>query len=222
MNFDNYLFRCSSLGKLMVSSRSKTDPLSKSTKSYLNQIFKNEYFGKYQEIDSKYTDKGKRVEDDAIEMLSKVEDTFMFKNTERFQDDYFTGEPDVINFDEIIDIKSSWSHNTFPLTEDVIPNKDYFYQLQGYMKLTERRKARLVYCLMTTPEDLIDSAKRKAMNSGVMDIDKLDGIGFNMSYDDIDPKRRIKVFEVEYDQKVIDELHAKIDLAREYLNNIKI
>lgn len=228
MDFSKYQFRCSQLGKLMTSSRSKSDTLSQTAKSYLDSVFKDEYFGKTNNLSNQYTEKGIRVEDDAIKMLAQVEGKMYDKNVGRFYNNYIQGEPDVISHDEVIDIKSSWNHNTFPLTKKEIPTKDYYYQLQGYMWLLQDNsfnidKARLIYCLMDTPENLIDSAKRKAYDaSGGAPLAVLEEIDNNMRYSDIDPAKRLKVFHVEFDPEVIENIIEKIEECREYLNNIVV
>ena len=57
-NFNNYLFRCSSLGKLLTAPRNKSEVLSETTKSYLQQIHKETIFKRKKDISSKYMEKG--------------------------------------------------------------------------------------------------------------------------------------------------------------------
>ena len=134
-DFTDYRFRCSSIGKLMTNSRSKTETLSTTTQTYLKQLHTEEAFNRRYEIKTKYLDKGIMVEEESITLYSKVKKEVFFKNQERFNNEFLTGEPDNID-GKIRDIKSSWSFETFPLHEETIPNKDYYYQLQGYMALT--------------------------------------------------------------------------------------
>ena len=51
--------------------------------------------------------------------------------------------PDILS-DQLIDIKSSWDFTTFPMHQQSLPSKDYYWQMQGYMMLTEKRYARLL------------------------------------------------------------------------------
>ena len=200
-NFDDYTFRCSGLGHLMTKGRSKTDVLSKTAQSHLDQIFKSEYFKRYKEFDSKYTNKGKDVEMGAIVMLSNIEDVFYTKNEERFYNDWIQGEPDVIMKDEIIDIKCPWDYTTFPLTETECPTPLYYWQLQGYMWLLNKKKARLAYCLMDTPMCMKHTTEVE-----------------EISYMD---KRRIKTFSIEYNQEDVERLKINIGHARDYLNQLQ-
>ena len=58
--------RCSALGKLMVSPRNKTELLSQTTKSYIQELVLEHKYGIKKEFSSKYTDKGLQCEDEAI------------------------------------------------------------------------------------------------------------------------------------------------------------
>lgn len=202
MKLENYLFRASQVGKLMTKSRSKTEALSKTTQSYLEELFKVEYFGKYIEIKSKYLEKGKIMEDEAIRMLGRLDLKSYKKNTKRFYNDYITGEPDVITDDTIIDIKCSWSYASFPLLDTEIKNKDYWWQLQSYMWLTGKRKAELVYCLLDTPEELFTKPEDE------------------LKYTMIPEHKRVKRFSIEYDEDAIEQLKEKSLLCKQHLDEI--
>jgi len=159
--------RCSSLGKIMTNSKSKGEVLSQTAKTYLKELALEEKFGIKKDFSSRYTDKGNTQEDIAIEMASQVLNLpFALKNTEYFENDFVKGTPDLILEDEIIDIKCSWDGTTFPWFEDELPNKDYFWQLVGYMWLTGKYKSRVVYCLVDTPEDIVlDEIRRVAWSN---------------------------------------------------------
>ena len=223
-NFDDYLFRCSSLGKLMTNSRSKSDPISQTTKTYLKQLHKEVLFNRRKEITGKYLDKGIQVEEQSITLYSDVTNKLFIKNKERFNNKFLTGEPDNKE-GKIRDIKSSWSFDTFPLYEDKIPNKDYYWQLMGYMALTGIHEAELVYCLVDTPLVLIEDEKRRvSWKLGMLELpeDLELEIESNMMYNDIPKSLRVKVFEVAYKQEEADKLYERIELCRKYLNNLSV
>lgn len=193
--------RASSSGKLMTKPRSKSEALSKTTKSYLEEWVKEQIYGVRKNINSKYLTKGNEVEDDAINYAS-AEKGWLFaeKNEEYFEDEYFCGTPDVILEDKIIDIKSSWDCFSFPLFYNGIPNKDYYYQLQTYMHLTGRKKAQLVYVLMNTPEQLTFEDSH--------------------DYSEISSKYRIKSFDIDYNEEVIYEMQEQVIKSREYIKQL--
>ena len=196
-----FKIRASASGELMTKPRSKSEVLSKTTITYLQEWAKQEVYGVRKSISSKYLDKGNAVEDEAINYAAQeLGWLFASKNDEYFEDDFFCGTPDVILEDTIIDIKSSWDCFTFPLFEEDIPNKDYFYQLQVYMHLTGKRKAELVYCLMNTPKEL--------------EYDE------PVDYTEVDSKYRIKSFYIDYDEEVIEQLKKAVLNSRDYIKEI--
>lgn len=72
MDFSNYKFRCSSLGHLMTESRSKSDPISETTKTHLIDCYVSEVFNRRTELTSKFLEKGLTVEENAIDLLSAI------------------------------------------------------------------------------------------------------------------------------------------------------
>ncbi len=148
------LIRCSSLPKIMTASRTK-GALSETAKSYIKSIAKQDYFGYDVELNNKYVTKGIQCEEHSIALLNDVLFTNYEKNEVRKTTDILTGECDIYTPELIIDIKTSWSFETFPATPDDINIKDYEYQLRGYMYLYNVDKAALAYCMVNTPPDLI-------------------------------------------------------------------
>jgi hypothetical protein len=81
--------------------------------------------------------KGNECEDMCLSfVMEQVDKGFLFKNEEHFTNDWLTGTPDVVTDQVLIDVKNSFTGSTFPWFETECPNKEYFYQLQGYMFLT--------------------------------------------------------------------------------------
>lgn len=151
------LIRCSLLPKIMVEPKNKNEVLSETAKSELKKIALQDFLFIENNINTKYTLKGIEVENESIDLYNRVNFTNHKKNTKRLNNEFLTGECDIddeLN-DEILDIKSSWSIDTFPFLEEEINIKDYEMQLRGYMMLYNRNKASVVYCLVDTPEYLI-------------------------------------------------------------------
>jgi hypothetical protein len=102
-----------------------------------------------------------------------VKKRFFKKNDLRLNNRYVTGLPDLFdgpdddiqNAEEIDDIKSSWSLDTFLAAKFANGvNKDYFWQGQSYLALVPKAKRfRLVYVLINTPAELIMDEKKKLM-----------------------------------------------------------
>jgi hypothetical protein len=219
------IVRCSSLGKLMTEPRSKSEVLSQTAKSYIEDLFNELEFGYRKEFSSRYTDKGLEMEDEAIQFASEQFDwEFVVKNTERFTNDYITGEPDINTDSLLADIKCSWSLDTYPMFEAEMKNKDYYWQLQGYMWLTGKTEAELVYCLMNTPLQIVEDEVRRAhWKAGLIDedVDLRHEVQLKHNYDNIPSKLRVKRYIIERDEKAIEKIIEKVEIGREYYKMLK-
>ena len=216
--------RCSSLGKLMTASRSKTEQLSKTTKSYIQELVLEHKYGIKKEFNSRYTDKGNECEEDSITLANEVLNVgFIYKNEEHFENDYITGTPDVNTNEVLLDVKTSFDGTTFPFFEDEIPNKDYYYQLQGYMWLTGKEESLLVYCLTNTPEQIVEDEIRRVhwKEHAVEESEEIRHfVEAKHNFDHIPLEKRVKVFKIQKDEAVIEAIKEKIELAREYYNKL--
>lgn len=216
--------RCSAIGKIMTSPRSKGEVLSQTTKTYLQELAIENKYGYVKEINSRYLDKGNLCEDEAIELTSDVMQLgFLLKNDHFFENNYITGTPDVIANDTIIDTKVSWSANTFPFFDEELPNKDYYWQMQGYMALTDKPKSMVVYCLIDTPEEIvIDEIRRTSWARKEIDItDKTEmEVRSQHEFSRVPIEKRIKAFTVERDEEAIAKIYERVEQCREYYNQI--
>jgi len=218
----------------MTNPRSKTSgELSKTCKTYIQELFLENEYGIKKEFWSKYTDKGIRVEKESIRLASRVlhwhltdeeidQEQFYFKN------DWVSGHTDICTDHVLADVKSSWDKTTFPFFANAneIPNKDYYYQLMGYMWLTHHDKAELTYCLVDTPEDLIlDEIRREhwtnnSVWNGDEDEDIVDYVTAKHDLSNLPEKMRVKNFIVERDDEVIEKMKDRIALCRQYYDEL--
>jgi hypothetical protein len=209
----------------LLSKRDANPELSVTTKSYLQELHAQELFGKKKEIQSKYLDKGIEVEEQSITLYSDVTGELFIKNKDRKENDFITGEPDNKQ-GKIRDIKSSWDLTTFPMHDTKLSNSDYYWQLQGYMQLFDLDESELIYCLVDTPEHLINDAlywTARKMNTLEGLPDELENeIRNNMTFSDIPKEIRCKVFTVERDRLAMKQLEEQIIRCREYMNQLSI
>lgn len=214
--------RCSALGRLMTAPRNKTELLSQTAKSYIQELVLEHKYGIKKEFSSRYTDKGLQCEDEAITLVNDVLGLgFIFKNEEHFQNDWITGTPDVNTNDILLDIKCSYEASTFPFFETEIPTPAYFYQLQGYLWLTGKTEALLCYCLVNTPIEIVeDEVRREHWKHKVIDEDLeiRDFVQKKHNFDQIPDNRKVKVFKVERDETIIWAIQEKVEEARIYYN----
>jgi len=157
------LIRCSSLHKIMTMPKNKKDLLSVGAMSYMKEVAKERLFGYSSFEGSRYTEKGKALEDLAIECSGKLKGRKFVKNTRRVNKGFLTGECDILDEPEFptIDTKCSWSIGTHPFFKDDA-EKDckeagYDWQMQGYMNLYDRDSAEVHFWLFPCPSDLIKS-----------------------------------------------------------------
>jgi hypothetical protein len=219
------LFRCSSLGKLMTDARTKSEVLSETAKTYIQDVFKEKELGIYKDFSSRYTDKGIQMEDQAIQFASEVLNwEFVVKNETRFNNEWLTGEPDICSDNLLADIKCSWNGSTFPMFDSNLKNKDYFWQMQGYMMLTGHDTSELVYCLMNTPFEIVeDEVRREHWKLHLIDedLDVRNAVQLSHNFDQIPNELRIKRFIVQKDEEAQTKIIERVKEARQYYNQLK-
>lgn len=226
MSKEVFKMRCSALGALFTAPRNKSDIISATLKGHLNDWYLEKTFGVRMDIQSRYTDKGLQLEDEAIKAYNGLFKTKFVKNDEFFEDDYIQGTPDIVDdaTNCVLDIKCSFSLSSFPILEKNIPNKNYVAQLQGYMRLTGKSKAKLVYVLLDTPEDIIIREAKSIMYKEKLPEDFLDilieEVRESQTYSHIPIKKRIKVFDIVRDDEFISLIDGKVIECREYLKTL--
>lgn len=193
-------WRASQIGKLMTTSRSKTDVLSQTAKSYIDQLAKEDFFGYTSPIVNRYLDKGTNQELESIQLLNSVRFENYEKNTQRIENDFITGECDILTNDKIIDIKTSWSLDTFPELPEDIDSKEYEWQGRAYMLLFNRFEFELVFCMVSTWDEFLTQYDHKALHK----------------VDHIDPRKRITSITFERDLELERQMIERCQLATEY------
>ena len=200
--------------------------LGKTGENYCVNWVKEQLYNRKKEFSNKYTEKGNIMEDNSIDFIAdELGYGFLAKNDKYFENDFFTGTPDVILKDHIIDVKNSWDCFTFPLFEKELPNSDYFYQAQIYMELVGVDKYKVIYTLSDTPINLIEKeAYYFCKNNGYdeLDLDVLEDFTKKMTYSEIPNNLKIKVFEIEKDESVIEKLKIRVLECRKFIETLKI
>ena len=216
--------RCSAIGKIMTNPKTKGEALSQTTKSYLQELAISEVYGIRKDFSSRYTDKGHEVEELSISLCNEVLDTgFLYKNEEHFTNDWITGTPDVNTNEILLDVKSSWDATTFPFFDTELKNKDYFYQLQGYMWLTGKTEALLCYCLIDTPLQIVeDEIRREHWKQSLIEenSDLRAFVESKHTVGHIPKEKRLKTFKIAKDDEVIEAIKTRIEQCREYYDNL--
>lgn len=212
----------------MLALQTKRDnpELPEGAKSYLKLWAKEQFFGVSKNFESKHTRKGNAMENAAIALCEDVLGWGMtFKNEERFSDDELEGTPDVILAEPVADIKNSWIWSTFPRYEIEIPDVKYWWQLQGYMGLTGKKKAQLVYCLLDATDEMVYEEARHASYKRGHGGEMVDGIfeefAAQMQYPNISDADRVKVFEFDRNDDAIEKVRQRVKMCRQYLKTLQ-
>ena len=180
-------FRASQLGKLMTSSRTKGEALGQTAKTYIIEQAKQDFYGYRTQLMNKYVLKGIEQEQDSIDLLNGVRFQNYVKNEHRAENEYLTGCCDIITEDSIIDIKSSWSLETFPATTFELKDlNDYEWQGRAYMWLYDKPTFELCYVMVSTQPELLS---------------QYDPIDIH-EVDHIDPAKRITSIKFERDTDI--------------------
>lgn len=249
MNFDKLLFHPSALGDIYTGvATGKSIADSVTCKRHLLKVYREMKYNRYYSYTSKYTEKGLRMENQAIELLSIYRKEFLKKNESRLTNDYFDGEPDVVTKTQTIDTKCSWNLDTFP--HPLIDKLDVGYKLQGYgyMDLTGLKKHTVAFCLVNTPLNMITKAKEDLYyrmdcpGDGDKNFpayyEELQRIERNMIYDkaqflkdnpnydfenknwiyDIPVAERVVEFTINYDEDEMQKLKHRIEDCRAWMN----
>ena len=186
----------------MTESRTKSEVLSQTTKSYIANKAKEDFFGYNSLVSTKAMQKGTDFEHESIELVNQIRDSFYIKNEETIENDYLIGTPDIILDNSIIDIKTSWSLETFPAIAAEGINKDYEWQLRGYMMLCDKSSAELIYCMIDTDDFLLSDWDNKSIHK--------------VSH--IDARKRITVLGYERNTLIEESIRERLTACTEYYN----
>lgn len=168
MDTKTILFRASSMGDVMTGvAKGWTVENSLTCKRKLVQMHREITWKRRSNKSNKYVEKGLAVEENSITLYCRIKKIMYKKNTIRLNNEFFTGELDLFEGEEImkakhtIDIKSSWDWTTFPSICDDSVDAAYDYQGQTYMDLTGAGIHTVAHCLVNTPASMIVDEKFK-------------------------------------------------------------
>ncbi len=226
-----YLFEKPNLTELqqkeyadLVEKMKAIDTLPQGAITHLYDIYDSAVYGIREDVAGKQIDKGLLCEQDSFALIQPYFG-FLLKNTQRFESGLIVGTPDALTEQYVIDTKTSWNLRTFRQAE-LTPL--YHWQLQAYMHLTGRNKAVLAYCLVDTPLELInDEIKRQTYYKGIIDDNSEQfaaieaQVHCNMTFSDkIPAKNRVKFFHIDRDEKMIDSMKRRTEMALKKLIEI--
>jgi hypothetical protein len=218
--------------EVLLSKENAKPELSDTAKRYIEKMWLFNQKGFYEELTSKYLEKGNFNENDGILLVSEIENSFYEKNAERKTIGHITGEADIvctINGKKVIkDIKSSWSPRTF-----MEGNLSLQYLTQGeiYMYLYDADEFHLHYTLTDCPSHILENEKWKLRNKyGILDDENpimqrlFKQLEQNLVFSNgnYTKDERVKTFKITRCKEKEELLLSKIPMAVEYYNSITL
>lgn len=196
------------ISQIIGGRKTKSSSLSDTAKSCLMKLAKESLFDFTKFQGNRETEKGKVLENLAIQASGMLRGKNYTKNTIRLENDWITGECDIYDPKErlIIDTKCSWDIGTHPFFIEEAQKKaekaGYIYQMQGYMWLFDCDKADIDFWLFPCPENLLGTYDNTAM--------LIDAV------EDIPIKKRLTTVTVTRDEKIIDKIKEKVEVCQKY------
>lgn len=210
--------------------------LSETCKAYLIQSYVLSKYGRVREVTTKQMVKGTITEDDAIRLLSVLDGRVYTKNTERVENYFISGTPDLFSgetlceSEEIIDIKSCWDIFTFLKNVDDLEGAEepksvqYYWQIQGYLALTGAKIGTLAFSLVNTPDSIVEGEKYNLLRR--MDVATEEDPSYkaelrkliaNRKYDDIPFADRMLTYSIERNEDDIAAIYKRVERCRAFL-----
>lgn len=119
------------------------------------------------EMDVEYFERGRKTEPESIELLSFVDNLPYLKNEDRYENDFLSGIPDVLQITEeftasaVRDIKSTRDYPTFLYKMHKGLDAGNAEQLQGYGDILQCGDLGVSFTLPTMPESIRNGYKMK-------------------------------------------------------------
>lgn len=207
--------------------------LSEGAKTHLMDLYVSITTGRNTDIENKYIKKGLAVEEDAITLYSRIKKQMFRKNEEHLKNAFIMGTPDmwygetIQTATKIPDVKASWDVYSFyrTFTKELI--RLYFWQSIGYQWLTGARLGSIAYCLVDTPEPLIEAEIKRLwyklgqpIENDKNFIDCQLEVRKAMTYGDIDFRKRLLEYEVEWSDEYPAKIEKYVIAGRAYLAKI--
>lgn len=207
--------------------------LSEGAKTHLMDLYVSATTGRNTDLENRYIKKGNAVEEDALTLYARIKKKMYRKNEEHLRNSFIMGTPDtwegesVFNADFVPDMKSSWDLYTFYRTFTKPLANIYFWQIVGYMWLTKAKKGSIAFCLVNTPEPLIEAEIKRIwykmgqpLENNHVFIEAQNEIRQAMTYDDIDFRKRLLEYFVDWNDDYASKIEKYVIAGRNYLNQL--
>lgn len=230
-----FKIRASAALDIMADAKVKGN-LSVGAQTYCKKWLKEFLFKRRDELKNKYVKKGHSTEEDGFTLMAtELKLGMLYKNTERKENDWMTGECDLNLKDNVYDNKASWSLDTFPMFETEI-DKKYWVQLQVYGCLWDVKNLNLCYTLNDLDDDSVydiikwepDHDKRYEIANRLVytseAFERLKSLYFDSSelntFVEIPDEKRIKHFKFDRDDEYIEKIKYRVLDCRIFIEQL--
>lgn len=169
----------------------------------------------------------KRSEPELLEIISKLDGINYRKNTSTFQNDFYSGIPDIISINSILELKSIGNYNDFIKVFTKKAFRGDIVQLYLYLDLLEMEKGDIIYFASGVPKNDLDEYYLRAVqwykNLGYSPDEvekKAKRELLNADYSQIPIEKRMRRFNFRIDKVEIRHIRKCIKTARDFLNKI--
>lgn len=232
-----FKIRASSCLSIMADSKVKGQ-LSVGAQTYCKKWLKEFLFNRREELKNKYVKKGNSTEEDGFTLMAtELKLGMVYKNTERKENEWMTGECDLKTEGNVFDNKASWSLDTFPMFETEI-DKKYWCQLQVYGCLWDVENLNLCYTLNDLDDNSVyelikweeDADKRYEIVNRLVytkeSFYRLKSSYFPQSklnsFVDIPDEKRIIRYQFKRDDEYIEKIKSRVEECRIFIEDILI
>lgn len=119
----------------------------------------------------------------------------------------------------IIDVKNSWDCFTFPVFNTDLPEKNYYWQVQGYMSLTGKNNAQVIYTLMDTPIEIVEKEIYYKLGEEWGETEEAQIRAYH-TYKNIPVKYRFKAFHVYRNDQDIERINQRVIECNTYIKSL--
>jgi hypothetical protein len=185
------------------------------------------------EMDVEYFERGRKTEPESIKLLSEVDGVYYLKNEERFENDFLSGIPDVMDISEeftarrVRDTKSTKDYPTFLYKIHKGLDNGNAEQLQGYGDILQCGDLGVAFTLPTMPESIRAGYKIKLaykMNAAIDQDPEFEKAWSNlersMIFDHMPASRRVyKIPVAPFTPSEQSAVYDRVKVCREWLSN---
>jgi hypothetical protein len=209
----------------LLEKQSRPIGLSDTAKSAIIDVYLDKKEGRKKIITNKFTIKGNEQEDLSIAVYASFTQKWIKKNEKVYKNDWLEGTPDVVLEDKILEIKTKFDRFTFAKTDKTKALEQYYWQVQGYLLLTNKQQAELVLtCVDSDDFTIYNEVKKEAYVQGI-DFDSQayqeleNQIRHNHTYNDLQVEEKLKIIPIDRNEEDINRLKTQINRARSFLSS---